>query len=145
ECRSGGANGDYTLVFSFVNTLNAVSSITATATTSSGTQTLPTPAGTIGTDTHEYIVNLSGVPNASHVNVTLNGVTDSANLTGDISVQMDVLVGDTTADGSVNSADISQTKSQSGHAVSSSNFRQDVSADGALNSADISLVKSKSG
>jgi hypothetical protein len=55
------------------------------------------------------------------------------------------LAGDTTADGLVNSADISQTKSQSGHVVTSSNFREDVSVDGDLNSADISLVKSKSG
>ena len=58
---------------------------------------------------------------------------------------MKVLVGDTTADSSVNSADISQTKSQSGHVVDSSNFREDVTADGSINSADISLVKSKSG
>ena len=43
--------------------------------------------------------------------------------------RMDVLVGDTTADRSVNSADISQTKSQSGHPVTGSNFRQDVTAD----------------
>jgi hypothetical protein len=55
------------------------------------------------------------------------------------------LLGDTTADGFVNSADISQTKSQSGQAVGGSNFREDVNADGFLNSADISLVKSKSG
>jgi hypothetical protein len=58
---------------------------------------------------------------------------------------MSVLVGDTTADASVNSADISQTKSKSGQGVDSSNFRSDVTADGSLNSADISLVKSKSG
>jgi hypothetical protein len=58
---------------------------------------------------------------------------------------MKVLIGDTTADTSVNSADISQTKSQSGQAVTNSNFREDVNVDGSLNSADISLVKSKSG
>lgn len=58
---------------------------------------------------------------------------------------MSVLVGDTNADGFVNSADISQTKSQSGNAVTNANFREDVNADGFINSADISLVKSKSG
>ena len=58
---------------------------------------------------------------------------------------MDLLVGDTNADGFVNSADISQTKSQSGQSVTGSNFREDVNADGFINSADISLVKSKSG
>jgi hypothetical protein len=58
---------------------------------------------------------------------------------------MGVLIGDTTGDGFVNSADISQAKSQSGNAVTSANFREDVNTDGFLNSADISLVKSKSG
>jgi hypothetical protein len=45
----------------------------------------------------------------------------------------------------VNSADIGQTKSQSGQSVTSSNFREDVNADGFINSADIGLVKSRSG
>jgi len=58
---------------------------------------------------------------------------------------MGFLIGDTTGDGFVNSADISQTKSQSGNTVTSSNFREDVNTDGFLNSADISLVKSESG
>ena len=72
------------------------------------------------------------------------GVTVRSN-TGNVSVPMSVLLGDTTADGFVNSADISQTKSQSGQPVGASNFREDVNTDGFLNSADISLVKSKSG
>jgi hypothetical protein len=58
---------------------------------------------------------------------------------------MGVLLADTTGDGFVNSADISQTKSQSGQSVGSFNFREDVNTDGFLNSADISLVKSESG
>ncbi len=58
---------------------------------------------------------------------------------------MAVLVGDTNGDGFVNSADISQTKSQSGQTVGGSNVREDVNTDGFLNSADISLVKSNYG
>jgi hypothetical protein len=58
---------------------------------------------------------------------------------------MGVLLGDSTADRFVNSADVSQVKSQSGVAVTSSNFREDLNADGFINSADISLAKSKSG
>lgn len=56
-----------------------------------------------------------------------------------------VPVGDTNADGFVNSADIHQTKSESGNAVGTSNFREDVNADALINSADISLVKSVPG
>src|SRR5437870_57258 len=44
--------------------------------------------------------------------------------------RMDVLLGDTTANGSVNSSDISQTKAQSGTVASSSNFRTDVTING---------------
>jgi hypothetical protein len=53
--------------------------------------------------------------------------------------------GDTNGDGAVNSGDISQTKSQSGIAVTNSNYREDLNNDGAIDSADIALVKSKSG
>ena len=58
---------------------------------------------------------------------------------------MGVLIGDTSANGAVNSSDISQSKSQSGQAVTAANFRQDVTVSGSINSSDISLVKSKSG
>ncbi len=58
---------------------------------------------------------------------------------------MGVLLGDTTADRSVNSGDIAQTKSKSGQAADGTNFRNDVTVDGNLNSGDIGLVKSKSG
>jgi Dockerin type I domain len=61
------------------------------------------------------------------------------------SVTAGILVGDTNGDGTVNSADISQTKSRSGQAVDGSDYRSDLTADGSINSADISLVKSKSG
>ena len=151
ESRLGGSSsGNHTLVFTFLNTLTGpgATSITATADTGSGPQPLPQNqiSGSIGTDTHQYIVNLTGVPNASHISVTLHGVSDSAGNSGDIApVRMDVLLGDTNADRFVDSADIGQTKSQSGNPVTSANFREDLNVDGFLDSADIGLVKSKSG
>jgi len=97
-------------------------------------------------DAHNYIVNLTGVTNAQTVSVSMTNITDSAgNFSASMPISMGVLIGDTNGDRFVNSADISQTKSQSGNAVTSANFREDVNADGFLNSADISLVKSKSG
>jgi hypothetical protein len=140
ECRSGGADGDYTIVFKFAETLTGVGS----ARVSSGNGRVV--SGAIGSDSHEYIVDLTGVTNAQHLFVTLRGVSDSAGHSSDaISAPMSVLLGDTSADRSVNSADISQTKSRSGQPVSSTNFRSDVTVDGSINSADISQVKSKSG
>jgi hypothetical protein len=141
ECRSGGAGGSYTIVFTFANALTNV----AGATVTSGT-------GLVGSssidpsDAHNYIVNLTDVTNAQTITVSLTNVTDSAgNFSPAVAESMRVLVGDTNGDGFVNSADIGQTKSQSGQSVTSSNFREDVNADGFINSADIGLVKSKSG
>jgi hypothetical protein len=140
ECRSGGADGDHTMVFTFANTLSSVASARVT----SGTGSVSS-SGT-GADPHQYVVGLTGVGNAQTITVTLTNVTDSAgNTSASISGSMRVLAGDTTADGSVNSADIAQTKSQSGTAVGNSNFREDITTDGNLNSADIGFVKSKSG
>jgi len=140
ECRSGGANGDYSLVFTFSANLTSVTS----ASVSSGTGSVSNSG--IGPNANQYTVNLTGVADQQYLTVTLHGVLDAVGGSGDVvGPQMGVLVGDTNADGFVNSADISQTKSQSGQSVSGSNFREDVNTDGFLNSADISLVKSKSG
>ena len=140
ECRSGGTSGNYTMAFTFPNPLTSVGG----ATVSSGHGSVSN--GAIGTDPHEYIVNLTNVTNQQEIDVTLTGIQDaSGNHGGTVRATMNVLLGDTNADGFVNSADISQTKSQSGRAVTVSNFREDVNVDGFLNSGDISVVKSKSG
>jgi hypothetical protein len=97
-----------------------------------------------GSGTSTVTVNLTGITNAQRITVTLSSVNNGTS-TGDVSVPMGVLVGDTNGDGTVNSADIGQTKSQSGNAVGATNFRQDVTVDGNINASDIGLVKSKSG
>jgi uncharacterized repeat protein (TIGR03803 family) len=141
ECRSGGANNDYTIVFKFANSLTNVGS----ASVSSGAGT--TVSGNIDpSDARNYIVNLNGVTNAQTIMITLSNVSDSSsNFSSSISASMGVLVGDTTGNGAVNSSDISQTQSQSGQAVTAANFREDVTVNGAINSSDIALVQSKSG
>ena len=57
---------------------------------------------------------------------------------------MAVLVGDTSANGSVNATDVTQTKTESGHSITASNFREDVSVNGVLNSTDVGIVKAAS-
>lgn len=74
--------------------------------------------------------------------VNLLGLSGAAS--GNLGVSAGMLIGDTTADRVVNSADISQTKARSNQIVGAGNFRNDVTADGNLNSADVGLVKSKS-
>jgi hypothetical protein len=136
ECRSGGASGDYQVVVTF-----AVPVTFTSATMTSGTGTV---SNTSGNGTTEVTVNLTGVTNAQTIAITLLSVNDGTS-TGNVVIPMGVLIGDTSANGFVNSSDISQTKAQSGTATNLDNFRTDVTVNGLINSSDISTVKSKSG
>jgi PKD domain len=140
ECRRGGQNGSYTMIFTFAHNLVSVGSV---GVTNGGPATIGTSG--IGPNPNQYAVNVSNVPNAQVLQITLVNAKDTTNAIGNVTGTMDVLIGDTNADRFVDSADISQTKSQSGNAVNGTNFREDVNVDGFLDSADIALVKSKSG
>ena len=130
ECRSP-ASGNYTIVFTFTNPITSCGVATSGSATS-------------GPNANQCTVTTT-LTNAAHNSVGLNGVVDTNSNAGNFSTPINLLIGDTNADGFVNSADISQTKAQSGQTVGSSNFREDLNVDGFLNSGDISLVKSKSG
>ncbi len=131
ECRSGGSNNAYKMVFSFTN------SVTSCGVASSGTTTA-------GPNSNQCSVDIN-VPSGHRVTVSLTGVTDANTNVGNFSATMGVLVGDTTASGTVNSSDIAQVQSQSGQPVTQSNFREDVTVNGSINSSDIALVQSQSG
>ena len=147
ECRYGGATADYSVRISFASPVTVNGTPQASVTTGSGsvgTGGVADPNGTVSISGGDVTVPLTNIVNAQTISITLFGVNDGVNA-GNVPVSMSVLIGDSTADGAVNSADISQTKSRSGQSVGSGNFRSDVTVDGNLNSADISLVKSKSG
>jgi hypothetical protein len=55
------------------------------------------------------------------------------------------LLGDTNADGAVNSGDTLQTRNRSGQAADATNFHSDVNTDGFVNSGDTTLVRARSG
>jgi hypothetical protein len=92
----------------------------------------------------QVTVDLTDVANAQTIMLTLFRVNDGTN-GGDVAIPMGVLLGDTTANRSVNASDISQTKAQSRTPVDATNFREDVTANGEINSSDISVVKAQSG
>jgi len=139
ECRSGGAGGDYTLVFKFSNPLASVGGINVT-----GTGTVKSSA--VGSDPHEFVVELTGVADAQTLGVDLANVSDtSGNVGATVSGQLPVLIGDTNRDHFTDAIDVSQTKSQAGNPITNSNFREDVNVDGFIDAVDVSLVKSKSG
>jgi hypothetical protein len=136
ECRGG--DGNYTLVFTFTNKL-----VSGNASVVSGTGAVSGPPAIVN---NTMTVNLGGVANQQKITVTLSAVTDSfSQVLPDTSIVMGILPGDTTGNGVVNSSDISQAQSESGHAVDSTNFREDVTLNGLINSSDIGFIQSKSG
>jgi hypothetical protein len=139
ECRSGGAGGNYTLVFTFANDLTA-----GDAAITSGTATI---SGAPVLSGNTMTVNLTGVSDAQRVAVTLSDVQDVSSQTmPNTAVNVGFLVGDTSGNGSVTASDIGQAKGQSGQAVSASNFRSDVNASGGtINASDIGQVKANAG
>ncbi len=148
ECRYGGSTHDFTVVFTFAAPVTVSGNGTAKAQVSSGSGKVGsggvangnavTVSGTTVT------VPLTNVTNAQRITVTLFGVNDGTT-TGSVTAPMAVLLGDTTADGTVNVNDINQTKALSGVGTSGSNFRNDANVNGAIDAPDISLVKSQSG
>lgn len=140
ECRTGGANGIYQMVFKFNTPLSSVGSANVTSGTGGVMNSM------IGTDPREYIVNLSGVANAQYIIVTLTNVNDTAgNHDDSVSATMGVLTGDTNNDGFCDAVDTSQVKSQSGNPVGPTNFREDLNTDDFIDAVDTALAKSKSG
>jgi uncharacterized repeat protein (TIGR01451 family) len=135
ECRTGGASGNHQVVVTF-----AVPVTVSSASVTSGTGSV----SSVSVSSNQVFVNLTGVANAQVIAITLVGVNDGSGA-GNVVVPMSVLLGDTTANKSVNSSDISQTKAQSGTVPTASTFRTDVTVNGLINSSDISTVKSKSG
>jgi hypothetical protein len=91
-------------------------------------------------------VNLTGVSDVQQITVTLSNVTDAfSQVLPDTPLSMNVLIGDTNGNKSVNSADIAQTKGQAGSSVTAANFRTDVNVSGGISAADIAQVKADAG
>ena len=136
ECRSG--SGTYTLVFTMNNSpVSGNASVTTGIGNVSGSPTF---------NAYTMTVNLSGVADVQKITVTLSGVTDNfAQVMPDTPVSINMLIGDTTGNKSVNATDVSQTKLRSGSATTGTNFRSDVTLSGSINATDVSQVKSNSG
>jgi Concanavalin A-like lectin/glucanases superfamily/Bacterial Ig domain/FG-GAP-like repeat len=141
ECRIGqGVNFDqHTLVFTFSN---PVVSGTATVTGGAGSVT-----GSPSFSNNTMTVTLTGVTNAQKTTVKLSSVTDAvAQVLADQFVTMNALLGDTTGNKVVNSSDVSEAQFESGHPITSANFRDDVTVvEGNINSTDVSTIQAQSG
>ena len=140
ECRTGGASGNYTLVFSFPNPV-----VSGTAAVTTGTGMV---SGNPVFSGRTMTVNLTGVTDVQFLTVTLTNVTDSSSqVLPSAAVNMKVLQGDTNGESTstVDSGDSTQTRSRSGLAVDATTFRSDVNADGFINSGDSTIVRGRAG
>jgi hypothetical protein len=133
EDRSTG--GNYTIVATF----------SANETVTSASVTCHNPGGSTGTTgavsgsgTPVITIPLTGVSNGQTLTVHINGTTS-------VDIPLTVLIGDTNGNGTVNAADIAQTKGRLGQAVTAANFRSDVNANCAINAADVAIIKQNSG
>jgi Dockerin type I domain len=146
ECRSGGGTNDYSMVVTFTGNVSVTGNPQATVT--AGTATIGTGGvpngGTVTVSGATVTIPLTSVANAQTINVTLHGVNDGMS-NGDVVIPMSRLLGDTNANGSVSSTDVSQTKGALGQTTNGSNFRTDVNVNGGISSTDVSQVKSALG
>jgi hypothetical protein len=128
ECRSGGANSSYTLIFSFSN------SITSCGVASFGT-------ASSGPNSNQCTVQLNGVPNQQYTTVELNGVLDNNGNPVNASATMGVLIGDVNASKRVDAADVSSVRQQTLQNIDSTNFRNDINFSGRIDAADVSVAR----
>ena len=143
ECRTGGATNDYTMVVTFSGNVTVTGSPQAQVT--SGTGCVGTSGGCTGNvnvNGNTVTVPLTNIANAQTINVVINGVNNAAYVPAtDFTIPMSILIGDTNGNGTVNAADVAQTKGRLGQTVGPSNFRSDVSTNGSINAADTALIK----
>jgi hypothetical protein len=139
----GGASNDRSIVVTFCDNVAVNGSPQAAVTLGTGMigSDGNSNGGMVAVSGNTVTIPLTSVANAQIINVTLYGVNDGGAGNMNVVIPMGVLVGDTTANGMVNSSDIAQTKSKVGQALTVSNFREDVTTGGVINAADVSLVK----
>jgi hypothetical protein len=137
ECRSGGANNDYTLVFTFASTLASVDGASVT----SGIGSVNS-GGIDSNDAHNYSINLTGVANAQRITVSLSNVADSlGDFSSSVSATIGVLIADVNASGRVDAADVSAVRQQTLQQVTLANFRADINSSGRIDAADVSIAR----
>ena len=140
ECRGGGTNRHYTMVFTFNNLLTAVDSAATTCGTVNG-------IALDQSDAHRVFVSLRDVTcNEERVTVTLNGVhDDQGNTLPSATATMGLLLGDVDGNAVVDLADVEQTRADGGQKTNSDNFREDINATGSITGRDVNVVRSKVG
>jgi hypothetical protein len=131
ECRSGGPTDDYLLVYTFRNNVSVQS---VSLTTGRGSVT------NFSVIDNQVMVNLTRVPYAQTIVVTLAGVSDGVNVS-DVQATMGVLLGDVNASRHVDAGDIGLIQQANSQTANSTNFRDDVNCSGHIDAGDIGITQ----
>jgi hypothetical protein len=135
ECRRG-VDSNYQMIFTFANDVTSVSKASTNRGAVSSTSA--------GPDSNQYTVNLSGVPNAQYITVSLNTVQDSAGNTGTVSGTVGVLLGDVDASRRVDSGDVFLARQQTLQPLppaGNGDFRRDIDVSGRIDSGDVFIAR----
>ena len=146
ECRTTGGTNDYILVVTFSGNVTVTGSPQAQVTSGTGcVGTGGVCSGNVSVSANTVTVPLTNIANAQTINVRINGVNSTNAPATDFTIPMSILIGDTNANGYVNTGDVVQTKGGLGQTVDATNFRSDVNAGGSINATDVAIVKSRIG
>ena len=126
EPRSGGTNGEFSVVFQFSSAVSSASATLAGA-----------GSATTSVNGSEVTVRLTGVPDSTRLGITLtvNGVPNAA------SANIGFLLGDVDGNRAVQLSDSTAVKARSGQAVDATNFIYDVDLNGFIQPGDDSIVR----
>jgi len=139
ECRSGGAEGNYTLVLRFTNKLNTPGNVSVT----SG---LGSVSGTPIIKNNTMTVNLTGVANGQKIVVTLANVTDKYGRTlASAKVPVGILLGDVDGNKTVDNKDVNLVTAKVGATAGATNFRKDVNVDRSITQDDVTITQAQVG
>lgn len=148
ECRTGGGTNDYTMVMTFSANVTVTGNPQAQVTQGTGCVGSGGACnGNVSVSGNTVTIPLTTIANAQTINVQLNGVNNAMLDTPatDFIIPMSILIGDTNANGTVNAADVAQTKARLGQTIDAMSFRSDVNTNGSINAADTAIVKQNSG
>ena len=145
ECRTAGGTSDHTVVVTFANSVTVAGNPQAQVISGTGcVGNGGTCTGSVSVSGATVTVPLTNIGNAQTINLKLFAVS-SGEESGDITLAMSILAGDTNADGAINSGDTLQTRNRSGQATDATNFPSDVNLDGFVNSGDTLFVRTRAG
>jgi hypothetical protein len=136
---TGTSNNSYSVVLTMVGPVSNV------GTASLGQGNVGNASASAGPKSNQITVNLTGVATSQHLAINLAGVqVTGLGAVGNLSVPMDVLVGDVNLSKRTDSGDQTAVRNSSVSVPTASNFRLDVNASGRIESVDQTVVRNVS-